>query len=75
MGRNSIDPEVLKQNQKEARRRWKINNAEYNKQLCLKSMRKRYSKDPEYREYCIKKSKDRYLYQKEASLLRNILLS
>ena len=54
MGRNSIDPEVLKQNQKEARRRWKINNAEYNKELCLKSMRNRYSKDQEYREHPVR---------------------
>ncbi|HBY67610.1 MAG TPA: hypothetical protein DEG69_07590, partial [Flavobacteriaceae bacterium] len=72
MGRNCIDPEIKKQNQKEARRRWKINNAEYNKELSLKSMRKRYSNDPEYREQCLKKSKEQYLFKKEASLLRSI---
>ena len=73
MGRNSIDPELKKENQREARRRWKINNAEYNKKLSLKNMRKRYSNDPEYREKCIRKSKEQYLYNKEARLLRNIL--
>mgnify|MGYP003134026348 FL=1 len=35
-------------------------------------MRKRYSNDPEYREQCLKKSKEQYLFKKEASLLRSI---
>ena len=41
MGRRKIDPEILKQNQKEARRRWKENNKELNNEINLRCMRKR----------------------------------
>lgn len=73
MGRRKIDPEILKQNQKEARRRWKENNKELNNEINLRCMRKRYNENPEYRQKCILKSKEQYLYNKETSLLRNMV--
>lgn len=73
MGRRKIDPEILKQNQKDARRRWKENNKELDKEINLRCMRKRYIENPEYREKCNLKSKEQYLYNKETSLLRNIV--
>ena len=75
MGRTTLDPEILKQNQKEARDRWRRNNREKDLQTSLAYMRKRYQNDEEYRLNRLQKAKERYLYNKEASLLRNIVCS
>ena len=75
MGRKTLDPEILKQNQREARDRWRRNNREKDLQTSLAYMRKRYHNDEEYRLNRLQKARARYLYNKEASLLRNIVCS
>jgi hypothetical protein len=74
MGRPAIDPAIKAERQKECRRMWRLNNRDQFNEIMKKSANKRYTEDPEYRERSKERSAQTYLYKRETSIFRSILI-